>query len=107
MRIAATALLLLSILPQVAVAGPSSRERSSEVKGLTCNIKTVGYRFVGQAGQSFRYAGNEFTVPAAGSIELVSSRKKTTYEIAGSVLALDGWPADQFGIRTVALPKNF
>ena len=107
MRIAATALLLLSILPQVAIAAPTSRDRTSEVKGLTCNIKTVGYRFVGNPGQSFRYAGNDFTLPAAGSIELVSSRKKTTYEIAGSVLELDGWPADRFGIRTVALPKNF
>lgn len=103
MRITLTAFLLLSFLPSTVLAAP----RSTEVKGLTCNIKTVGYRFVGKAGQSFRYAGNEFTVPATGSIELVSSRKKTTYEVAGGELQLDVWPADKFGIRTVALPKSF
>jgi len=107
MRIALTAFLLLSIVPQTVSAAPSFRTRSTEVKGLTCNIKTVGYRFVGKAGQSFRYAGNEFTVPATGSIELVSSRKKTTYEIAGGELQLDVWPADKFGIRTIALPRSF
>jgi hypothetical protein len=71
---------------------------------VECNIKTVSYRFVGAAGTEFRYDGETFRVPAAGSIELLASKKATEYEIGGKTLPLDVWPADEFGARTVPLP---
>jgi len=71
---------------------------------VECNIKTVSYRFVGAAGTEFRYDGETFRVPAAGTIELLASKKATEYEISGKTLPLDVWPADEFGARTVPLP---
>jgi hypothetical protein len=82
------------------------RARTAEVRGLTCGIKTVGYRFVGAPGTKFRYEGDEYVVPTAGAVELISSRRKTAeYEANGTTLPLDVWPIDQFGFRTVPLPK--
>ena len=69
----------------------------------TCNIKTVAYRFRGEAGQKFRYAGDPYAIPAEGVIELLASPRHTTYTLAGSTVAIDGPAADEFGIRDVQL----
>jgi hypothetical protein len=71
---------------------------------ISCNIKTVGYRFRGTPGQSFRYAGETYEIPAEGSVELLASRKSTSYTIANRSLPLDVWPHDPFGFREVPLP---
>ena len=71
---------------------------------VECNIKTVSYRFAGAAGTQFRYDGESFRVPAAGSIELLAGKKATEYQNGGKTLPLDVWPADEFGARTVPLP---
>jgi hypothetical protein len=83
-----------SVTPRIP-AGPTA----------TCNISTVSYRFVGQPGTRFRYDGSSYTVPAAGTIELIASRK-TEYEVAGRKLPLAVWPQDEFGTRTVPLPTT-
>lgn len=70
----------------------------------TCNIKTVGYRFRGNPGQTFSYAGDRYEIPAEGSVELLADRNKTTYTIADRSLPLEVWPRDQFGFRDVPLP---
>lgn len=80
------------------------RQPPAATPRVECNIKTVSYRFVGAAGTEFRYDGETFRVPPAGSIELLASRKATEYEIDGKTLPLDVWPADEFGARTVPLP---
>jgi hypothetical protein len=72
---------------------------------VACGIATVGYRFVGKPGQQFRYAGETYTVPAEGSIELIANRRRTTYAYAGKSLPLEVWPRDQFGLREVPLPS--
>lgn len=72
---------------------------------VTCGIRTVGYRFAGVPGQEFRYAGDTYTIPAEGWIELIADRRKTTYRIHDRTLPLDGWPLNQFGFREVPLPK--
>jgi len=108
MLIAAAALsLTLSVNLEIDLTALMKKSRTAEVKGLTCGIKTVGYRFVGTPGTTFRYEGDAYTVPAEGWIELVTSRRKTTeYQANGKVLPLDVWPIDQFGFRTVPLPKS-
>ena len=80
------------------------RTAAKTESAVTCNIKTVGYRFRGTPGQSFRYACETFDIPAAGSIELLADQDKTTYSISDRSLPLDVWPRDPFGFREVPLP---
>ena len=77
-----------------------------EVSGLTCGISTVGYRFSGKPGQRFRYAGDEYEVPAEGYVELIADPKKSIYRAEGKTLPLNVWPLDQFGFRRVSLPGS-
>jgi hypothetical protein len=78
---------------------------AAQVKSLTCNIDTVSYRFVGNPGTEFRYDGDTYRVPQNGSIELVSTRADN-YQVNGRTLPLNLWPKDNFGMRTIPLPKN-
>src|SRR5690242_6260752 len=78
---------------------------TNEVKSLTCHIATVSYKFVGDPGTQFRYDGDTYLVPESGSIELVSSRAEN-YEVNGRSLPLNLWPKDNFGMRTIPLPKK-
>lgn len=73
---------------------------------VTCGIRTVGYRFSGKPGQTFRYAGDTYTIPAEGWIELIADRHKTTYSIQNQTLPLDGFPLNQFGFGEVPLPEE-
>ena len=103
----AAAALTLAINIEVDLTALMKRARKAEVRGLTCNITTVGYRFVGLPGQTFRYEREEFVVPNSGWVELIASRRKTAeYQANGVTLPLDVWPIDQFGFRTVPLPKH-
>lgn len=77
-----------------------------QVKGMTCNIATVSYRFVGEPGTELRYAGNRYIVPAEGSIEVLATKGETEYQVAGGTRPLEVWPRDSFGTRTVPLPKR-
>ena len=81
------------------------RGNKAQTPAVTCNISTVGYRFVGKAGQEFRYAGDTYVVPAEGTIELIAHPRRTTYAINGRSLPLEVWPRDQFGFREVPLPS--
>jgi hypothetical protein len=76
-----------------------------EVRNLTCGIETVSYKFVGDPGTKFRYAGDTYVVPQSGSIELLASRADE-YQIDGRALPLNVWPKDAFGMRTVPLPHQ-
>jgi len=73
---------------------------------VTCGISTVGYRFTGNPGQEFRYAGDTYQVPAEGSVELIAARGRTTYSYDGASLPLEVWPKNQFGFREVSLPSS-
>lgn len=78
--------------------------KAEATPAVTCNITTVGYRFRGRPGQEFRYAGDTYTVPAEGWVELIADRRRTTYAIDGRTLPLDVWPRDQFGFRDIPMP---
>jgi hypothetical protein len=74
---------------------------------VTCGIKTVGYHFTGRPGQQFRYAGETFTIPREGFIEVISLPRVTSYGTAdGRTLPLDaGGALDAFSFRWIALPR--
>jgi hypothetical protein len=75
----------------------------SKAPAPTCGIKTVSYRFVGEAGTKFRYDGATYVIPRQGSIELVAARAAEYEAAGGRSLPLDVWPIDPFGTRTVRI----
>ncbi|HET7435103.1 MAG TPA: hypothetical protein VFN10_10385 [Thermoanaerobaculia bacterium] len=86
--------------------GALTRHKTVDVPSVTCGIKTVSYRFLGEPGQRFRYDGETFVMPAAGWIELIAERGVSEYQYDNHALPLDVWPRDTFGMRTVPLPKT-
>ena len=97
-------ILTASINVELNLGGLFRKAESVQSSTVTCNISTVGYRFVGKAGQEFRYAGDTYVMPAEGTIELIAAPRRATYAINGRTLPLDVWPRDQFGFREVPLP---
>lgn len=86
------AITLAALLHHTPVAAP------------VCHTGTVSYKFVGSPGAMFTYAGERFSIPANGSIELLTS--ETVYVAAnGRTLPLDVWPIDAFGTRTVPVQQ--
>jgi hypothetical protein len=85
--------------------GALFRKANAQTPAVTCNISTVGYRFVGKPGQQFRYSGHSYVVPAEGTIELIANPRRATYASEGRSLPLEVWPRDQFGFREVPLPS--
>jgi hypothetical protein len=72
----------------------------SPVAAPVCHSGTVSYKFVGTPGATFTYAGDRYSIPANGSIELLTSEK--VYLAANCrTLPLEVWPIDAFGTRTV------
>jgi hypothetical protein len=101
----AAATLTFSISLEVDFTKLLRQARLAEVRGLRCGIATVGYRFVGAPGQSFRYDGATYVIPAGGWIELVSRHgRDREYETAGRTLPLEVWPRDHIGFRIVPMP---
>ena len=72
----------------------------------TCHAGTVSYKFVGNAGTTFRYSGKQYSVPSTGAIELVGHGDSSSYQVEGKQLPLDVWPIDGFGTRTVPLSSQ-
>ena len=105
MLLLAAAVLTTSINVEIDLGLLLGRARQVQEPSVTCNISTVGYRFVGRPGQRFRYAGETWTVPSEGSIELIAHPRRTSYAIHGKSLPLEVWPRDQFGFREVPLPS--
>ena len=99
------AALTASLNVEIDLGSLVRRANDVQVKGLTCGISTVGYRFVGKPGQQFRYAGDTYVVPAEGTIELIAHPRRATYAFNGRSLPLEVWPKDQFGFREVPLPS--
>jgi hypothetical protein len=100
----AAATLTAAISLEIDLGGLIRAHRTREPR-VTCGIKTVGYRFEGKAGQQFRYAGDTYTVPEEGWIELIADRRNVTYRIDNRTIPLDGFPLNQFGFGEVTLPS--
>ena len=73
---------------------------------VTCTSGAVSYKFVGVPGTHFSYTGKDYTVPQRGWIELIGHGRDSRYAANGHELPLDVWPLDEFGTRTVPLPKS-
>jgi hypothetical protein len=72
---------------------------------VTCHSGAVSYKFVGAPGTQFTFGDKTWTVGAKGWIELLSYGEQT-YHANGRDLELNVWPIDEFGTRTVPLPKT-
>jgi hypothetical protein len=75
---------------------------------VTCGIKVVGYHMTGRPGQQFGYAGETFTIPREGFVEVISLPRVHHYTVAGRKLPLeDGYSAlDGFSFRWITLPAS-
>lgn len=102
----AAAVLTAAISVDINLASLINGARRAE-PAATCNIKTVGWRFHGQPGQAFRYAGDTYHIPAQGWVELIADRRRTTYAFNGQTLSLSEESLrDPFGFRDVTLPTS-
>lgn len=105
--LALTASIHASVAVEIDLSALFRRAKTTtEAQGVTCGIKTVGYRFVGKPGQQFHYAGDRYEIPQEGSVELIADRGPASYKIAGKSVAVADAPLDQFGFREVALPTT-
>ena len=66
--------------------------RDAKEPRVTCGIRVVGYRFIGEPGKRVRYMGRTYEIGSEGYVELIAGRKAP--ERASAEL-------DQFGFATV------
>ncbi|HEX7706273.1 MAG TPA: hypothetical protein VF701_07440 [Thermoanaerobaculia bacterium] len=99
---AAILVAAIGINPEVK---PEAKKSVVAEPQVSCGIKTVGYRFTGEPGQQFRYAGATYVIPEEGWVEVVANKRQKNYLINGSTLPLVGGPHNQFGFLEVALPN--
>jgi hypothetical protein len=69
-----------------------------------CRITIVGFRFRGQPGQVFEYAGERFEIDAERYVEVIAHRRRMTYMINGVQVPLKSAPTDPFGFVDAELP---
>jgi hypothetical protein len=85
------------------------RRQERRAPDVTCGIKVVGYHFAGRPGQRFRYAGETFTIPREGFVEVISLPRVATYVTSdGRTLPLEDGvsPLDPFSFRWITLPAS-
>jgi hypothetical protein len=101
------ALLVLGINVEIDLGGlfKAHKQRAPQA---ACGIRVVGYHFTGQPGQRFEYAGEMFTIPRQGYVELISEPRVKSYSFEGKKLLLDSGDAslDVFSFRWIALPSS-
>jgi len=100
------AVLTLGINIEIDLGALISRQNRRAAPSVTCGIKTVGYRISGDPGREFQYAGEQFTMPAEGYIEVISLPKVKTYTVDGRAVQLEDGvsPLDAFSFRWLTLP---
>jgi len=97
-------LAIIMLIQAITLAALLSRKPITEPV-VTCHHGTVAYKFVGAPGTTFRYMGEAYTVPNRGWIELIRDGGETTYQFSEKTLPLEVWPINEFGTRTVPLPR--
>jgi hypothetical protein len=98
---AATLTAAISLQIDLGALIQSNRDRGPRESS---GIRTVGYHFEGKPGQKFRYAGDEYTIPEEGWVELLADRRNATYRINNQNIALQNLSMNQFGFGVVSLP---
>jgi hypothetical protein len=75
---------------------------------VTCGIKVVGYHISGRPGQQFGYAGETFTIPREGFVEVISLPRVKHYTVDGRKLPLEEGVSqlDSFSFRWINLPAS-
>lgn len=91
------AALTLGIEFEIDLTSLINRHKERTTGTVTCGIKVVGYHFKGQPGQQFRYAGETYTIPREGYVEVISLPKVKTYVAEGRTLPLDETAGDLDG----------
>jgi hypothetical protein len=88
--------------------GALLRHHEMKAPAVTCGIKVVGYHLAGRPGQQFRYAGETFTIPREGFIEVISLPRVKDYTVEGRKLPLEDGvsPLDGFSFRWITLPTS-
>ena len=73
-----------------------------------CGIRIVGYHFLGQPGQTFGYAGESYTIPRSGYVELIADPRIKHYTFNDTELLLDGngLLLDGFSFQWIRLPAT-
>lgn len=72
---------------------------------VTCNLKIVGFRFVGFPKQRFEYGGTMYEIDESGFVELIADRRsRKAYRVNALAIPLPQGPADPFGFVEVRLP---
>jgi hypothetical protein len=104
----AAAVLTLSVSIEIDLAALFRRHEKPREPQVTCGIKVIGYHIAGRPGQQFGYAGETFTIPREGFIEVISLPRVKHYTVEGRKLPLeDGVSAlDGFSFRWITLPAS-
>ena len=90
-----TLLMALRFHPSDATTRPISQ---------ICSVRIVGFKFIGVEGQMFELGSVTYTVGKNGFVELISDGE-TTYRYEDKTLPLTVWPANEFGMLEVPLPR--
>lgn len=101
----AAAVLTLGVNVSVDLAA-LFRRHEQKAPEVTCGIKVVGYHIAGRPGQQFGYAGETFTIPREGFVEVISLPRVKHYTVEGRKLPLEDGvsPLDGFSFRWITLP---
>jgi len=88
--------------------GALVRHYKTKAPAVTCGIKVVGYHISGRPGQQFGYAGETFTIPREGFVEVISLPRVKHYTVDGRKLPLEDGVSqlDGFSFRWINLPAS-
>jgi hypothetical protein len=83
-------------------------EKLAGTSAVTCGIRVVGYRFTGRPGQSVRYGGETYKLPAEGYVELIAESRHKHFWADGQKVSIDApnRALDQFGFQWITLPSQ-
>ena len=104
----AAAVLTLGVSISVDLASLFRHYEKPRAPEVTCGIKVVGYHIAGRVGQEFGYAGETFTIPREGFIEVISLPRVKHYTVEGRKLPLEDGVSqlDGFSFRWITLPAS-
>lgn len=104
----AAAVLTLGVSISVDLAALFRHYEKPRTPEVTCGIKVVGYHIAGRVGQQFGYAGETFTIPREGFIEVISLPRVKHYTVDGRKLPLEDGVSqlDGFSFRWITLPAS-
>lgn len=95
---------ILSISADVREVRTLGQAKATSEQTLSCSSqqRVTSYRLVGEAGAQIAWGEQSYTIPDHGSLELMASRKISSYGTAEGQFALpEAGPTDAFGVLTI------